>query len=238
MPHLDAETLALLALGEEAAAREDRAHLAACQECQAELDSLASLVQAARPSDGPEVLVTPPPRVWRAIESELGASPAPELKIMPRPRWRRILPVAIAAAAVAGGLIGGITGAVIARSGPAQTPAHSVVVARFALHPLPQFPRYRGALGTAALERQASGLRLTISVRAPAGPGFFEVWLLARNGVSMISLGDLNRDRTGSFAMPPGVDVRNYSRIDVSLQKFNGNPAHSKISVVRGSMPG
>jgi hypothetical protein len=37
--------------------------------------------------------------------------------------------------------------------------------------------------------------------------------------------------------MPPGVDLANYSRIDVSLQPFNGSPLHSRTSVVRGSLP-
>src|ERR1039457_6191784 len=41
-----------------------------------------------------------------------------------------------------------------------------------------------------------------------------------RNGVSMISLGDLDADHDGTFAVPPGVDLRNYSRIDISLQQI------------------
>jgi hypothetical protein len=53
----------------------------------------------------------------------------------------------------------------------------------------------------------------------------------------MISLGDLNRRHTGEFTVPPGTDLHNYSRIDVSLQPFNGSTAHSRISVVRGALP-
>ena len=53
----------------------------------------------------------------------------------------------------------------------------------------------------------------------------------------MISLGDLNADHTGTFTVPPGVDLRDYSRIDISLQPFNGSTVHSKTSVVRGSLP-
>ena len=60
---------------------------------------------------------------------------------------------------------------------------------------------------------------------------------LARDGVSMISLGELNASQTGIFIIPPGTDLRNYSRIDISLQPFNGSTAHSKTSVVRGSLP-
>jgi hypothetical protein len=54
----------------------------------------------------------------------------------------------------------------------------------------------------------------------------------------MISLGDLDGARAGVFAMPPGVDLGFYSRIDVSLQPFNGSTLHSSVSVVRGALPG
>ena len=33
---------------------------------------------------------------------------------------------------------------------------------------------------------------MVVTLHAPQRSGFYEVWLLARNGVSMISLGDLN----------------------------------------------
>jgi anti-sigma-K factor RskA len=78
---------------------------------------------------------------------------------------------------------------------------------------------------------------MAVTLDAPRAPGFYEVWLLARNGVSMISLGDLNASQTGTFIIPSGTDLRNYSRIDISLQPFNGSTQHSKTSVVRGSLP-
>jgi anti-sigma-K factor RskA len=78
---------------------------------------------------------------------------------------------------------------------------------------------------------------LSVTLRAPSRPGFYEVWLLARDGVKMISLGDLNRDHTGLLAMPPGVDLAGNSRIDISLQPFNGSLLHSRDSVVRGWLP-
>lgn len=55
--------------------------------------------------------------------------------------------------------------------------------------------------------------------------------------MSMISLGDLNAGHTRTFTVPPGTDLRNYSRIDVSLQPFNGSTVHTKDSVVRGALP-
>jgi hypothetical protein len=111
------------------------------------------------------------------------------------------------------------------------------VVAQIELSPLPAFPQWQGATGTAVMRATAAQQVMVVTLHAPQRPGFYEVWLLARNGVSMISLGDLNADHTGTFTVPPGVDLRNYSRIDVSLQPFNGSTLHSKTSVVRGSLP-
>ncbi len=53
----------------------------------------------------------------------------------------------------------------------------------------------------------------------------------------MISLGDLNVGHTGTFTVPPGTDLLDYTRIDISLQAFNGSTQHSKTSVVRGTLP-
>ena len=136
---------------------------------------------------------------------------------------------------MAAGLVIGIGGTIgvdqIVTSPPTR------VVARIELSPLPQFPQWQGTTGTAVMRATASQREIVVTLRAPARPGFYEVWLLARDGVSMISLGDLSADHTGTFIMPPGVDLRDYSRIDVSLQPFNGSTQHSKASVVRGSLP-
>ena len=94
------------------------------------------------------------------------------------------------------------------------------------------------AAGTAVMRATASQQLMAVTLHAPRQPaGFYEVWLLARDGVSMISLGDLNASHTGTFVVPPGTDLRNYSRIDISLQPFNGSTRHSGTSVVRGSWP-
>ena len=151
-----------------------------------------------------------------------------------RAGWRRGR-LATALGGLAAGLIIGIGGT----AGIAQlikVPA-TRVVAQIELSPLPEFPQWQGAAGTAVMRAAASQQVMVVTLRAPQRPGFYEVWLLARNGVSMISLGDLNADHTGTFIVPPGVDLRDYSRIDISLQPFNGSTLHSKTSVVRGSLP-
>jgi len=152
------------------------------------------------------------------------AAPGPRV-----PWWRRPVAAAAAGLLVGFGVAAGVR-ELVSSPGPA-------VVASISLRPLPQFPQWKGAAGTAVMERAGSARLLSVTLRAPARPGFYEVWLLARDGVKMISLGDLNSDHTGLFTMPPGVDLANYSRIDISLQPFNGSTLHSRDSVVRGSLP-
>ncbi len=87
------------------------------------------------------------------------------------------------------------------------------------------------------MTQSGSGRLPNVTLHASPGRGFFEVWLLGRGGVKMISLGDLSSDHAGTFSMPPGVNLAYYTRIDISLRPFNGTTSHSKISVVPGSLP-
>jgi Anti-sigma-K factor rskA len=250
--HVDPEVLALIGLGEEAGTVDARAHLAQCPHCAGELRALASVAHLARQAEDAGRLVSPPAALWSRIAAQPDVQAGPGTALAggdgrpepdgsaagPQHGWRawRRRPAAAAVAGVLAGLIIGVGGAAIAHIRH-QTAQVTHVVASSALHPLPQFPQWQAASGSAVMQRGPAGLQLRVTLRAPSRPGFFEVWLLARNGVSMISLGDLNRRGTGQFTVPPGTDLHNYSRIDVSLQPFNGSTAHSRVSVVRGSLP-
>ena len=263
MPHIDPDLLALLALGEDAAAG-DRAHLASCPECATELQQLTKVVSVTRSGPDLRVLDVPPPGLWSRVAAAAGVDPEPRPATSPglngrpdpaagpasgpgpvpaqepglpraRPAWWRRRPLLTAAAGLVAGLLIGAGGAAGIHQLTAGPAAH--VVASIPLHPLPQFPQWRAASGTAVMAQGPHGQQLTVSLRAPRRAGFYEVWLLARNGTSMISLGDLGPGHSGKFTMPPGVDLANYSRIDVSLQPFNGSTLHSRTSVVRGSLP-
>lgn len=146
------------------------------------------------------------------------------------PRRRR----GLLAAGAAGLVIG--AGAAAAAAGLANTPGPAMV-SQTALRPLPQFPQWKAASGTAVMRAAASTRQLDVTLNAPSRPGFYEVWLLGRDGVSMISLGDLSAAHTGAFTIPAGTNLQFYSRVDISLQPFNGSPVHSKASVVRGTLP-
>ncbi len=249
MSHSDPEFLALAALGENTGTQDDAVHLAQCPDCQQEFERLTRLVDLAR-DGGPVFLEQPPASVWEQIAAATGpaenrgpartaangsgraaapARPAPAR----RPARRRRLGRAVAG--VAAGLVIGIGGTVAAEQ-LTRAPA-SPVVAQVELRPLAQFPQWQHSAGTAVLRDTQAAQQLTVTISAPARNGFYEVWLLGRDGTSMISLGDLNADHAGTFTIPATVDLRFYSRVDISLQPFNGSPVHSASSVVRGSLP-
>ena len=243
MSHTDPTILALRALGEKAGTAADDEHAETCAQCRAEQARLTEVVSVAR-AEGPAQLETPPPQVWDRIAAAVadGAPPAPAVPTRPasangsrthRPVRRNRLVTALAG--LAAGLIIG-SGGTIGVAQLTKAPA-TRVVARVQLSPLPQFPQWQGTSGTAVMRSSASQQVIMVTLDAPPRAGFYEVWLLARNGVSMISLGELNADHTGTFTIPPGTDLRNYSRIDVSLQPFNGITVHARTSVVRGSLP-
>ena len=70
---------------------------------------------------------------------------------------------------------------------------------------------------------------------APTGEGFREVWLLKPDVSGLVSLGTLD-GTSGRFDLPDGLDLSQYSVVDVSEEQFDGNPSHSGDSIVRGPL--
>ena len=92
-------------------------------------------------------------------------------------------------AGLAAGLIigiGGTAGVVQLAKAPAAR-----LVAQVELLPLPASRQFGDATGTAVMRATARQQLMVVTLHAPQAPGFYEVWLLARDGVSMISLGEL-----------------------------------------------
>jgi Anti-sigma-K factor rskA len=258
VPHADPEVLALRALGESAGSAADEDHLAGCADCRAEIAQLAEVVAVARRGTSPAQLEQPPPQLWEQIAAAAGVasptqmvtSPVPDQSQAPVPAGqpgdvplvrrpvsgRRRMRVRLAAAAAAGIVVG--AGAAVGISSLVSAPGSAAqAVAQVELQPLPQFPQWGSASGTAVMRQEAATRVLDVALHAPQRTGFYEVWLLGRDGTSMISLGDLPTSHAGAFTIPPGTDLRFYSRIDVSLQPFDGSTVHSKTSVVRGALP-
>ena len=225
MTHLDPDLLALLALGEDAATPEQRAHLAGCEACGGTLRGLQRAVVAGRGADGAPPLDVPAPRVWEGIAQELGLAAAAPAPVVPLRRRRRIAVWTAAAAAVVL-LVGGI-GVVLLRS-----VSDPVASAR-----LTAFPGWKGQSGTAVLERAADGEQV-VDVRTTVQPDDrtdHEVWLMTEGAKRLVSLGVLH-GTSGRFAVPAGLDVHRFRFVDVSDEPRDGDTAHSGDSIVRGAL--
>lgn len=251
MTHLEPEVLALHALGEPVTPAEQR-HLAECDRCAGELATLRSTAATARAAAG-EALVPAPDAVWERIGAELGLAadvrpdpagparpvgPAGPVGTEPddgtrsappggapgrRSRGRWLL------AAAAGLVVGAVGGGAVVAS--VQRPAETVV-AQARLDALPGW----AASGDAWLEEGADGRRtLVVRVSPTAEDGFRAVWLLDQDATRLVSLGALDGDE-GRFAVPPGLDLDEFPVVDVSAEPFDGDPAHSGDSIVRGAL--
>jgi hypothetical protein len=246
MRHIDHELLAGVALGESGLlTRRDRMHLRICRECASELAELRAITATGR--DGmPYELRPPRPAVLALIQAELaedgadvaygGSTPTLESPASVErspgratPPARRLTAVAIAAAALAAVSVGGV----IWYRQTGQDDA--VVVARATLQPLPD----KAGSGTAELVRAAGGDQLRVNARAEGvRTGFEELWLINTDGKRMISLGVLPPDGQASYPVPTasGGGLDGYTIVDISLEPFDGDAAHSRNSLLRGSL--
>jgi len=223
MPHLDPDTLALLALGEAVATDADTAHLAGCPLCRDEIEALALTVRVGRHTLSNEALAVPHERVWSAISSELAL----------RRRGRRPQIIALVAAVTVLALVVG--GSALWWS-LRPTPPSDTLVASATLDAFPDWPT---ATGSAMLVEHPDGTRtVTVTLEAPPVDGAYrEAWLITSDAAALVSLGVM-RESTRTFTLPAGVDTARFDLVDVSQEADDGNPAHSGNSIVRGRLEG
>lgn len=145
-------------------------------------------------------------------------------------RRRKWWPIVAAAAAL--GLVVGAGATVIINRNDVQVAASTALSA---------LPGHTGH-GTAELLRTANDPELRVSVDGPQPadpPSYREVWLINSDGQRMYSLGVLPESGTGTYPLPTllanGLD--GFTIVDVSIEPYDGNPAHSRNSQVRGSLP-
>ena len=252
MQHCDPETLALAALEPETLVHKDQTHLQECKTCRSDYESLRNTVDIGR--GGPTELVPPPPATWAAIAE---ATQTPRLRSIPGgadvsattqadgdtagPTRRGWLP--LAAAAMIGAIVGGaaMTGmAVNQNNAPiAQPSATSSIVSTTALQPLPEGGRDTTSTGNAAVGSTDSGKALEVSTAGlEQTDGYYEVWLIDPDTMKMFSIGSIAAgDQDSVLPIPAGVDLDQYSVVDISDEPLNGDPTHSKVSVLRGQLP-
>jgi hypothetical protein len=240
--------MALLALGEQIHPCQE--HVASCPQCRQEFDQLREVVTLGRASGGPESLAEPPPGLWDRIESQLDnplvalhtvtdtapADPMPSgsENVIPMSSRKRGLPrwTGLVAAAAAGILMGG---AVVATITGQDTPTS--VVASAELTPMPDGPD-RGGQAEASLNRTDDGYTITVKASDIQGPeGFYEVWLLDEENSGLIALGSLAPgEKEATFPVPDGVDLSAFNAVDVSDEPLDGDPTHSTVTVLRGTL--
>lgn len=237
MKHLHPADLADLALAEETSETlgPHTAHLAECDQCRAELDSLRRVVGAARAVSPDDVPAPPPERVWRAISAELDLAPpiggAAEEPVRPRGRGRKLPLLLAAACLVAGPTLGSGATWWQLRGGYGEDARTGAVSSLAPLAP-------GDARGVARLEGSA-GTRRQVHIDVsdlPRTNGYFEVWLMDPTHRKLIAVGVLGAEGSATLPVPEGVDLADYPLVDVSDQAYNGSPAHSGKSVVRGAL--
>ena len=118
-------------------------------------------------------------------------------------------------------------------AGLARTHQRPTVVAQATLHPLDGPTNASGSLTALA---QGSDRLLTVrtsQLHVPGAQSFYEVWLLDPTTLKMLAVGVLPASGTGSYDMNASL-MKGYSAVDISLQVNDGDPRHSKVSVLRG----
>ena len=160
----------------------------------------------------------------------LGEVVAMDSRRSPMSRW-----ISLGAAAAVGLVVGAGGTWAMGRSSADVPPVVSAQMATASLDAL-DMPN---AHGTAVLREQSAAQRsVTVNVaNLPVEAGkFYEVWLMDPSDQHLVALGVLGVDGRGAFVVPAGLDLTQYTAVDVSLQPMNGSPLHSSVSAVRGIM--
>jgi anti-sigma-K factor RskA len=144
---------------------------------------------------------------------------------------RQWWPIAAAAAAV--GIVAGIAlGVALSGLGVGQAGRQTIVASAS----LDAFPGWSTS-GTALVEEDDDGVRsivVTLDADVPSDD-VREVWLIRSDASGLVSLGLLEGSE-GRFAVPAGIDLDEYTLVDVSAEPVDGDPAHSGDSIVRGEL--
>ncbi|MBC9715204.1 anti-sigma factor [Streptomyces sp. TRM66268-LWL] len=246
MTHPDPTELAELALGQLPSDHRATvlAHLSGCKRCASEAAALRRVVDAARSSSLDDLPVPPPDRVWASIAAELGfddrsaATPGEPVTAQeppavedsartPRALARRIAVLLAAGCLAVGVLLGSsATWWQMRDGGPTGEGAPLAPVSAAAAKGVVRFDRSPHARDRIHVE--VSGL--------PRTRGYFEVWLMDATRTQLIPVGVLGPQGSATLPLPDRVDLSHYPLVDVSHQHYNGDPAHSGTSVVRGPL--
>ncbi|MFG1651020.1 anti-sigma factor [Micromonospora sp. NPDC049275] len=253
MQHLEHERLVFLALGESDADDGESTHLDTCAHCRTELTSLRQVAGLGVETQGLGDLPDPPEHIWQGIAAEIRAAEAvPSLteaglsgpgvaggpgaggrsRARRRAGWSRWAATAVTAVAAAAiGVVGTVSVLRTDEPAPAPTPAvlASAPLAAFGSTP-------KSAQGDARVLRSGQ-LHLHVA-NLPRVPGYYEVWLINPTNMKMFSIGTLGGDSDALLPLPPNVDLKSYTVVDVSAEQYDNNTRHSGDSLLRGTLTG
>lgn len=219
-------------------------HIQDCPRCQEDLTAYRAIADLARHGGELDTAARPPEHVWARITDDLGwdvASPAPAAtgaaptdrprditEVATRRRLRRWVSTGLVAAAAV--LAAGIGGWLLGER-HSQAPRMSAQ-AELAAQP----GTTAAAHGRATMLPAADGFQMQLTTSGlPAPAGYYEVWLYDPSAGKMVAIGTLGTDAKGTFTVPAGIDTHAYHVVDVSNQRYNGDPAH-QTSVLRGTL--
>lgn len=245
-PHPDPDDLVLAALPAEPDDPVVAAHLTGCAACTEVVEEYRRTVASARtgaadlPVEGFTFLAGTRASVLREITDD--PPPVDGPSVVPartgvggsRRRWWWMAGAAAAALVLlAAGL--GIGIAVSERTGAA--PATRTLAQ---LQPIGVVGP--GVGGSVGMVESSEGWVVVVHltrVASPQGTDFLEVWLMDATGGDMVALGALAQhgdDYDGSFTVPSNLPMDRLQTVDISAERYDGNPAHSGISLLRGNI--
>jgi anti-sigma-K factor RskA len=243
MTHLDPDRLADWALGsDDPLTVAEEKHLDSCAECRDEFAQLSRIAELSRHPE--ELAQVPADAIWRSVQGQLASqAPAPartEVTAEPPPssptvselprRTSRPRSWLLAATAAMIGLIIGVGVTTVAVRDRVE------VTSSTALEALPG----QTGQGTAELIRDQGRPELRVQIDAPpTADRYREVWLINTDGQRMYTLGVLPDDGRATYPLPPELagQLQGFTIVDVSIEPYDGNPAHSRESQVRGALP-
>jgi Anti-sigma-K factor rskA, C-terminal/Putative zinc-finger len=216
-----------------ATARKVVAHLRSCPRCADQLISAVFAVCALRTTAQVDRELAVPIRGSSTEKRPTDGGAQPELALVGTTRtpsrWRkRLAAVAASMVLLVSGLLVGI------RVASSRAPVSGPTIVDVTLRPLEAPQSARGHLTVEAAGDSRQLLVETTALPTPPSNHFYEVWLLDPKTFKMLSMGVLGPSGQGKYAVAASI-MSGYSAVDVSLQANDGDPAHSRISVLRAT---
>ena len=178
--------------------------------------------------------MAPPAEVWGRIAAETGVDPWGRAAVALDSTTRRSAACGrsrrtglLVAASIAGVLLG-IGGTIAWQS----LDDAADVVATASLAALPD----KVGSGEAEVVDTSAGRELELQLDTPLpSDAFLQVWLLSPDATRMYPVGVIS-GKSGHWTLPPDVTLAEYPVVDVSIEPYDGEAAHSGDSVVRGTL--